>query len=119
MVHGTVFRPSRLLSIDSGGPYSPVPGTDGFYKAGGEAGKGSGLPSGSSSDIFGGDDGIRTHDLRSSSAALSQLSYVPNTICFPYYSRLSDVLVQENFGLRIADCGLRTTISDHGLRIAD
>ena len=78
MAPGTVFRPFRLGSIDSGGPYSPVPGTDGFYKAGGEAGKGSGLPSGSSSDIFGGDDGIRTHDLRSASAALSQLSYVPN-----------------------------------------
>ena len=51
--------------------------------------------------IFGGDDGIRTHDLRSASAALSQLSYVPNTICFPYYSRLSDDLVHKE--LRIAD----------------
>src|SRR5216117_1120220 len=28
MAPGTVFRPPRLGSIDSGGPYSPVPGTD-------------------------------------------------------------------------------------------
>ena len=27
-VPGTIFNPSRPGSIDSGGPYSPVPGTD-------------------------------------------------------------------------------------------
>src|SRR5438445_8198335 len=53
--------------------------------------------------IRGGDDGIRTHDLRNASAALSQLSYVPNTVCFPYYSRLSDAMVHTE--LRI--CALR------------
>ena len=52
---------------------------------------------------FGGDDRIRTGDLRNASAALSQLSYVPNTVCFPYYSRLSDAMVHTE--LRI--CALR------------
>src|SRR2546426_9094220 len=61
----------------------------------------------------GGDDGSRTHDLRSASAALSQLSYVPNTICFPYYSRSADILVHGE--LRIADFGLRTKYEDCGL----
>src|SRR5437667_11420586 len=80
MAPGTVFRPFRLGSIDSGGPYSPVPGTDGFYKAGGDAGKGSGIPSGSSSCIFRGDRRILTHDLRSASARVCGLTYASNAI---------------------------------------